>query len=105
MRPLPATVECHLDHANQALKLVSETAFRVACVALCAVLVTASKIDFSDCSVKQAFGLLIAPLKPLLALPVVVSTPKPASQSAWELKITLSRDQAEVPGGYSPHHQ
>lgn len=99
-----AAFKCHLDHANQALKLVIETAFRVACVALCAVRVTAGKIDFSDWAVKQAFGLLIAPFKPFLALPVVASTLKPASQSAWELKITLSRDQAAVPAGYSPHH-
>ena len=46
-------------------------------------------ILFSDCLVKQAFGLQIAHSKPFLALPVVVNTPKPASQSAWGLQITL----------------
>jgi hypothetical protein len=69
-----------------------------------AVQITTVQVVLGDCSVKQAFGLLIAHSKPFLALPVVVTTPKPASQSAWGLQITLSRDQAEVPAGYSPHH-
>jgi len=48
-----------------------------------------SQVVFGDWSVKQAFGLLIAHSKPFLALPAVPNTPKPASQSAWGLQITL----------------
>ncbi|VXC46666.1 hypothetical protein PSEUDO9AZ_10898 [Pseudomonas sp. 9AZ] len=50
---------------------------------------TSSQVRVGDWSVKQAFGLLIAHSKPFLALPAVLTTPKPASQSAWGLQITL----------------
>jgi hypothetical protein len=54
-----------------------------------AVQFTPTRVAFSDWSVKQAFGLLIAHFKPVSALLGVPNTPKPASQSAWGLQITL----------------
>ncbi|VXB12511.1 hypothetical protein PSEUDO8BK_10547 [Pseudomonas sp. 8BK] len=61
----------------------------VVCVTIWTVQFSPSQVAFGDWSVKQAFGLLIAHSKPFLALPAVPNTPKPASQSAWGLQITL----------------